>query len=344
MTSVHGLQHVECFTAADLADDDAVGAHTQRVADEVTDADLSPALDVRRARFEREHVLLVELEFLRVFDSDDAFVARDEARQHVQQRRLPGTGPAADHDVQAPAHAQVDEVRDLRRERAERDEVVDGVRILRELSDRHERPADRERVHDHVHAGAVGQARVDHGVRLVDTPADLAHDLVDDAAHVRLVDETHRGLLDAPRALDVDMRGTVDHDFGDAAVAQQLVDGSVTEDVVGHRLHELLPLGAREREPLLRERAVQLLVDLAAQVGFAHALVVEQRSQFVDDELVHLLPHLLERLLALRGAGGAFGPTGLLGAAGRRLTVRGRCRRRRPLRRRALRRRPRRWR
>ena len=215
MTGVHGLEHVEGLAATNLTDDDAVGSHTQGVAHEVADRHLALALDVRRARFEREHVLLVELELLGVLHGHDALVVGDEAREHVEQRRLPGAGTAADHAVQPPTHAEVDEVRDLRRERTEVDEVVDRVRILGELSDRHERPADRERVHDDVHTGAVGKAGVDHRVRFVDAPADLAHDLVDDAAHVDLVDEAHADLLDAARALDVDAVRAVHHDFGD---------------------------------------------------------------------------------------------------------------------------------
>ena len=58
MARVHGLEHVDRLGATTLADDDAVGAHTQAVADEVADRDLALALDVRRARLERDHVLL----------------------------------------------------------------------------------------------------------------------------------------------------------------------------------------------------------------------------------------------------------------------------------------------
>ena len=49
-----------------------------------------------------------------------------------------------------------------------------------------------------------------------------------------------------------------------------------------------------EREALLRERLVQLLVDLAAQLGLGDPLVVEERAQLVDHELVHLLAHVFE--------------------------------------------------
>ena len=45
---VHRLEHVECFGAARLTDDDPVGSHTQRVAHELADLDLARTLDVRR--------------------------------------------------------------------------------------------------------------------------------------------------------------------------------------------------------------------------------------------------------------------------------------------------------
>ena len=59
-----------------------------------------------------------------------------------------------------------------------------------ELPDGEERAADGERVDHRVDAGAVGQAGVDHGRRLVDAATDLADDLVDDAPQVGLVDES----------------------------------------------------------------------------------------------------------------------------------------------------------
>ena len=80
VAGVHRLEHVERRGVADLADDDAVGAHAQRVADQVADLDLALALDVRRAGLEPQHVLLVELELGGVLDRDDALVLGDERR------------------------------------------------------------------------------------------------------------------------------------------------------------------------------------------------------------------------------------------------------------------------
>ena len=107
---------------ADLADDDAVGPHAQRVSDELADADLALALDVRRARLERDHVLLLELKLGRVLDRHDALVAGNERRQRVQHRRLTGAGTTGDEDVQLALHARREELRRLRR-RCEPNEI-----------------------------------------------------------------------------------------------------------------------------------------------------------------------------------------------------------------------------
>ena len=65
VAGVHGLQHVEGFFAAHLADHDAVGAHTQAVDDELAHADRALAFDVGRAGFEADDVLLLELQVRR---------------------------------------------------------------------------------------------------------------------------------------------------------------------------------------------------------------------------------------------------------------------------------------
>src|SRR5207253_959388 len=47
VAGVHGLEHVESLAAPALPHHDPVGPHPQRVADQVADADLALALDVR---------------------------------------------------------------------------------------------------------------------------------------------------------------------------------------------------------------------------------------------------------------------------------------------------------
>ena len=88
VTGVHRLEHVHRLRASDLADDDAVGPHAQRVPDELADAHLALALDVRRAGLEADDVPLLEPELGRVLDRDDPLATRHERGQVVEQRRL----------------------------------------------------------------------------------------------------------------------------------------------------------------------------------------------------------------------------------------------------------------
>ncbi len=92
VTGVHGLKHVDRFTAADLADHDAIGTHTQGVAHEVSLRDFTTTFDVRWPCFESDDVRLLQLKFRRVFNRDDAFVFRNECRERIEQRRFAGAG------------------------------------------------------------------------------------------------------------------------------------------------------------------------------------------------------------------------------------------------------------
>ena len=94
VAGIHGLKHIQSLAAAALADDNPVGAHAQRVADQVADRDRPLALHVRRTGFKPDQMLLMELEFGRVLNGDDAFAVRQKRAQNVQQRRLAGAGAA----------------------------------------------------------------------------------------------------------------------------------------------------------------------------------------------------------------------------------------------------------
>ena len=110
MAGVHRLQHVERGGVTDLTDDDAVGAHAQRVLDQVADGDRALALDVGRAGLEAQHVVLVQPELGGVLDGDDPLVVGDERRQHVEGRGLAGAGAAGDEDVEAALDAGLEQV------------------------------------------------------------------------------------------------------------------------------------------------------------------------------------------------------------------------------------------
>src|ERR1700683_1955576 len=100
VTGVHGLQHIEGFFAADFADHDAVGAHTQTVDDQLTLADGAFALDVGGPGFEADDVFLLELKFGGVFDGDDALYIGNVSGKNVEQRGFSRAGTAGNQKIQ----------------------------------------------------------------------------------------------------------------------------------------------------------------------------------------------------------------------------------------------------
>jgi hypothetical protein len=60
VSRVHGLEHVEGLTSANLSHDDAIRSHPERVANQVSDRDLAATLDGRRSGLQTDHVGLGE--------------------------------------------------------------------------------------------------------------------------------------------------------------------------------------------------------------------------------------------------------------------------------------------
>ncbi len=139
VAGVHRLQHVERFRTTAFADDDAVGSHTEAVFHQVGRADPTLAFDVRRPRFEPQHVVLLQLKFGRVFDRHDSLVVLNEARQRVEQRRFTGTGTAADDHVQAGLDRPFQQHHHFRRERFVIQQIFQLQRVRTEATNRQRR-------------------------------------------------------------------------------------------------------------------------------------------------------------------------------------------------------------
>ena len=146
--------------AANFAEDDAVGAHTQRVDDEVADGDRALAFEVRRTGFERQPVRLLQPKLGRVLDGDHALARVDHLRQGVEHRRLARAGTARDDDVHAARAGDLEHGRHLLRHRAEALHHVERDRLLGELTNRDGGAAQRQRRDDDVDAAAVLEAGV----------------------------------------------------------------------------------------------------------------------------------------------------------------------------------------
>ncbi len=297
---VHGLQHVQRLFAADLADDDAVGAHTQGVDEQLPLPDRALALDVRRPRFEACDVLLVQLKFRRVFDGDDALTLGDEARQHVEQRRLAGARASADQRIEAGAHAVLEELEHRPRQRPDGDEILGAQAFGRKTTDGEQRAVDGERRNDRVDTRTVRQAGVDHRRAVVDAAADAADDAVDDAHQVAIVLERRRQPIQLAGALDVDVLVGVDQDVADRRIAQQRLERTQAEHLVDDITEDGIAFAHAERHVLFGDEVEEQRADVgfgARPLGRRQRFEVQAVEQLAVDvrlELDVLRPRRLD--------------------------------------------------
>ena len=100
-----------------------------------------------------------------------------------------------------------------------------------------------------------------------------------------------------PVALDVDLAGSVDHDLGDAFVAQQRLERPKADDLVGDLAEHSASLGPSEGEALGVKCLGEGLLDLLSQLGVIGQ--VELGIELGDDPVLNLGARLDQRL-ALR--------------------------------------------
>ncbi|MOA16634.1 hypothetical protein D3C78_1368560 [compost metagenome] len=91
---------------------------------------------IRRPGFQAHHVLVLELQLCGILDGDDPLVRIDDLAENVEQRGLAGTSAAADKDVAAARHCELQELEDLRAQRARSQQIGASQHVLAELANR----------------------------------------------------------------------------------------------------------------------------------------------------------------------------------------------------------------
>src|SRR5579871_2652716 len=98
MAGIKSLEKIKCFTAADLAEYDAVGAMPECRANQMTNSDRRQ-VRLFPARFEAHQIRFFKLDFGGVLDQHDPLDLRDECPYGVQQRGLACSRSTADENV-----------------------------------------------------------------------------------------------------------------------------------------------------------------------------------------------------------------------------------------------------
>ncbi len=249
MAAVHGPEHGDGFRAANLANDDAVGVHTQGVVDQADQVHGPHAFDVGRAGLEGDDVgvALARQPQLPVrLDGHGPLERVEEVRHAADEGRLPHPGGAGHHHLEAAPHRRAQEGVRLLVHHAQPggvlpDDLQEGVAA----------DGDAGVVSDEIHgveAAAVGQHHVEDRMGHVEgAVAQLAApgaDPADELAH--LIDGPADGRAGHLGAVGVDepcLAGAVDDDVGDVGLGQEGLDRAQPEEhVVELLLDEVLLL------------------------------------------------------------------------------------------------------
>ena len=240
MTGVHGLEHVQCFLTATLADDDPVRAHTQGIDYERTNRDTAFAFDVGRSGFQPDQIPVGKFQFRGVFDRDNTFAFRNELAQYIQQSRFTGSRTAGDQHVLRSPHGFFQKQSDILGHTAETDQVVDRQFFLGKFTNGQGWTVQRQRRNHRIDAGTVGQTRIHHRTGIVNMTAQRFHDPLNDGHQMAIIEKTGAGFINFTLAFHKNQIRTVDHDFVHIFRTKQGRKRTETGQLVHQRLAELI--------------------------------------------------------------------------------------------------------
>ena len=195
-------EQVDDLRAAHLAHDDPVRPHAQRLPHEVAQRHRAGALDVRRPRLEPHHVRVVGVELGAVLHHHDAVAAVAAAEQRAEPGGLAGAGAASDQDGQPRVDDRLHPRRDLHRERARLDQVVERERTPARDAQGQAGAGDRQRRQHGVNPGAVGEPCVDERCGVVEPAPAGCRQALGQPSHRGVVGERDVDPLDAAPPVD----------------------------------------------------------------------------------------------------------------------------------------------
>ena len=250
MAGVQRGKQVDDLGTAHLADDDAVGSHPQRLANQVAHGDLADPLDVGSAGDQLDQMRVARRQLGRILDAHDALVGGDRAQRGRQQRRLTRPGPARHQERQPGCDDLVQQSRRVLGDRSrphQRGEVLAGrpKHPQRQAGARlrngrqHRVQPDRERTE-------TRELAVDPGLRIVEATADRQGQPLRESPHRCLVGEANHAGPQPRTVVHPHRVGGGDEHVGGAVGPQQRLQDAGTGQLGLHDAEFVEHLGVAE--------------------------------------------------------------------------------------------------
>src|SRR6266576_1497463 len=162
MARIHGLQHIESFLPAYFSHDDSVRTHPQTVDNQLSCLNSALSFRIGRTAFQSHNVSLLQLQFCRILDRDNALLRGDITGEHIQQRGLARARPARDYDVETCRYSRLQESKHPRSQGLIGEQVFFSHGHPSKTPDGKMRAVDGKRWKNHVDSRSVGESSVDH--------------------------------------------------------------------------------------------------------------------------------------------------------------------------------------
>ena len=176
-------------------------------------------------------MVLFELEFGSILDGDDAFVVAESARQCIEKCGFAGPSAAGNDDIEFRLDTNGEQISDLIAQRSLVHQLV-HAEGTRKAPNRQLWPVDGQRREYDVDPLPGRETRVHHRTRLIDSTVDPGHDAIDGLQQLSFGSEPCTDTFDAAETLDIDLVGTVDHDFGDGGIGEERFENTQSKGIV----------------------------------------------------------------------------------------------------------------
>jgi len=188
-------------------------------------------------------VLLLQLQFGRVFDGNDPLDVRNVSGKYIEQSSFAGACAARDQQIQSSFHHDGKQFEHGFGQGVVFDHVAGRDRVTPETPDGKAGAIQCERGNNGVYARTIGQPGVDHGRRFIDPAAHSRNDSLDDLHEVLVVLEGQARQLQLTGALDVYLVEAVHQDVGNGVILKQRFERTEAEDFVKDFARQALALG-----------------------------------------------------------------------------------------------------
>ena len=196
----------------------------------------------------------------RILDRHHPLIGGDKARNRIEHRGLAATGAAADENIAALAHCQLQQAGHAFVHGAEINQILDPQRIIAKLAYGYCRPVQRQRLDHHIDTATVRQARIDHGRGFIEAAAQRGDDATHDAQHMSVVGEVQGLLLQNSLARNKDALVTVDQNVFHFRICHQVIQRPQPRQFLVQGLCNPLHLLVIDGKALLTHKLLQLLV------------------------------------------------------------------------------------